>query len=124
MLMARGELSFHIPPVSESCAESKTIRQRIGRRIDMKKACCFCYKGTAFSMIQVINLDKIRDLLFVNRGIFVIPEEDVCSNYHIKREERVFAMIDSNIIVLLYRFNTASHLPSTHAQIRDIQSIG
>lgn len=36
-LMTGGELSFRIPPVSESCAASKTIRLRIGRRIDMKK---------------------------------------------------------------------------------------
>ena len=36
-LMTGGELSFRIPPVSESCAASKTIRQRIGRRIKRRK---------------------------------------------------------------------------------------
>ena len=36
-LMTGGELSFRIPPVSESCAASKTIRLRIGRRIKRKE---------------------------------------------------------------------------------------
>jgi hypothetical protein len=45
-------------------------------------------------------------------------------NLYFECEERIAAMIDSNIIVLLYRFNMASHIPSTHAQIRDIQGVG
>ena len=38
-LITGGELSFRIRSVSESCAASITIRQRIGRRIMRNKAC-------------------------------------------------------------------------------------
>ena len=62
MLMARCELSFRIPPVSESCAASKTIRQRIGRRIDMKKAC--------FIGLSLLGFDQTDRATKAGSGIF------------------------------------------------------
>jgi hypothetical protein len=59
--------------------------------------------------------EKYLCLLFVNRGVFVIPEEDVCNNYHIKRKERVFAMIYRDIIVMLNIFDMTGHNDSPYA---------